>query len=143
MSTGQREPTTEGAEQSYTVTDSSVEEGLMKVTFLQPKSATTISGDSTKLIWAWTKIEVEGGDDVDSQISFHGTENYGNSGSKPVNLLAASSGAEGANNESADSSSPNPAYLTAHVYLMIFAWAISMPAGIFIARFLKGYLGVW
>jgi hypothetical protein len=127
ISTGQREP--QASEQSLTVITSSVNRGNISVTFLRPKNlagAAKISSGSSPLIWAWTLAAVEGGDDVSSQIAFHG-DNHGSSG-KSVSLLG---------EKGEESSSPNSAYLTAHVYLMIFAWCISMPIGIAVARFMK------
>jgi hypothetical protein len=136
-STGRREPT--AVVQAQTVTDSSFQEGKLSVTFLRPKvvdGGASITSDSTPLIWAFTPAAVEGGDDVAASIQFHG-DRKGGSG-KSVNLLQSNKSAP-----TAPSSSPSKAYLTAHVYLMIFAWAISMPAGIFVARFMKAKLGVW
>ncbi|KAL3896590.1 MAG: hypothetical protein SGCHY_003973 [Lobulomycetales sp.] len=141
-SSGRVEP--KATEQIHTVIKSSVSpDGLLSVTFLRPKNVrngVSLAGNSkSPIIWAYTPAAVEE-DGVDAQISFHGDRKGASRGS--VSLLAATS-AVGGGGSGQEAAPQNKAFLTAHIFLMTFAWAVSAPMGVAIARFFKTALGSW
>ncbi|KAI3641366.1 hypothetical protein MIR68_000496 [Amoeboaphelidium protococcarum] len=120
-------------EQQYAqmLTGSTANNGLYTFVFQRPIKADqpgmkNIQNGETSMIWAYSDAAIDG---EFSTLGIHASK-----GVIRANLFSEQSVAAG----------PDATQLVlAHAAMMIVAWFVFVPAGIFIARFLKSALGVW